>query len=256
MITGAAPILEGFQADLGKARHLLELTKEFKLFAAASAPTDGTPWEEAEALLTASQLVRTDLPLLSGSLLLYICGRFEYFARSLAEAVAEELMSNASDFDTLPRSLRDAFVTATTQIVKSPGSYPYIQATPELLLIELGRSLDTDVQGIEVRTELVALTDANMNQRVLADLFKRVGVEVWTEAAKQASLKQELQQAGDADCRQSATSRLDQVMRTRNSIAHPTSQTVFPDPDQVLETCRFLDVLARVIVDVANLPTA
>ena len=45
-----------------------------------------------------------------------------------------------------------------------------------------------------------------------------------------------------------AQERLNQIMDDRNQIAHPTSATSFPDPDQVLDTVSFMEVFSSVTI--------
>jgi hypothetical protein len=86
-------ILSEFDSDLKRAEDLLRLIKHFRGFAGSSAPEElrnGTlSWPEAISLVNDAPQVRTDLPILSGSLLLYICGRFEYFVCEVVISLAD-----------------------------------------------------------------------------------------------------------------------------------------------------------------------
>ena len=71
-------MLSSFHQDLNRSAHLLRLIKEFREFAAmqveSEAPDGSVVWESARALHATAATVRTDLPVLAGSILLYICG--------------------------------------------------------------------------------------------------------------------------------------------------------------------------------------
>jgi hypothetical protein len=73
---------------------------------------------------------------------------------------------------------------------------------------------------------------------------------VWTEVGKQSKTKYHLGITTDADATKHAQSRLNKIMEERNRIAHPTGQTNFPGPDEVLEATGFLKMLAEVIVEI------
>ena len=93
-------ILDLFHADLARATELLELTVRFRAFAGSAPNSDGTSgvhqWPEVESLAEIAPQVRTDLPILSGSILLYLCGRFENFVRELVVAVGDDHASRAT----------------------------------------------------------------------------------------------------------------------------------------------------------------
>jgi len=88
---------------------------------------------------------------------------------------------------------------------------------------------------------------------MLNDLLKRVGMnDFWKEAGKQTAMKLELGKATDGETTAEAQSRLNAIMDERNQVAHPTGNTTFPDPDQVLSVSRFLKTLASTVVELAK----
>lgn len=255
-----ATILQQFHDDLGRTTDLLELTLRFKAFAGSSIPApiaDGSiSWPEAKDLEHIAPQVRTDLPLMSGSILLYVCGRFENFVREVVVAIGDEHAANASKYDDLPESVRHELFHRTLEVVKSPTKYQFKESESAQLIKKLSDSLNpTTGAPVVVDTRLLSVTDANMHSRMVADIFKRVGIEqIWQELGKQAPLKAHLGQPTDPKCRDAAVKKLDAIMKERNGIAHPTSATSFPDPHQVQETIEFLRMLSKVMVDVALVP--
>lgn len=259
MMAEVTSALTQFHADLNRATHLLNLIKEFRRFGGSVIPDEvadeRTPWPEALSLESSARTVRTDLPVLAGSLLLYVCGRFEHFVREVIVALADDLSSNAVTFEDLPESVRDALFDLTLTVAQNPRRFGYQSIDAQQMVIALAANINKEENATAIRSELLAVTEANMNNRILAEVMKRVGVnDIWQEIGKQAPLKAHLNVSKDGACRAEATSRLDEIMRDRNNLAHPTSSTSFPDPDQVLEVCEFFAVLCRVLVDVVSVP--
>jgi RiboL-PSP-HEPN len=258
-LTGA---IGDFHSDLKRTEDLLALIKGFKVFAGSSerpANPTNSAWPEAADLLLLAPGVRTDLPVLSGSLLLYVSGRFENFVRKVVVEVAEDKIAQCATYDALPVRLKDALFAQTLIVAQSPGKFGFEKSAPEKLIWQLGSSMrpDDGIVGPGVAdplvfdTSVLALTESNMNSRTIVDVMKRVGIEeFWLEIGKQATLKAELGTSNDAECRAAAIAQLDAMMKDRNGFAHPSAEATFRDADQVLATCKFLKVLSQVIVDV------
>ncbi|MGW5376430.1 HEPN domain-containing protein [Nocardia sp. NPDC003999] len=254
-----APILSDFDQDLDRTEHLLQLVGAFRDFAASRVPDEVSDrrvvWAEAQSLSALSPKVRTDLPIISGSLLLYICGRFENFVRELVVAIADDLSSKASVYGDLPEKLRAQMFDQALSVASSPRRYGFSRSDGEQIVIQLAGNLTHQSGSIEIRSDLLAITESNMNSRTLADVFKRVDLEdIWRELGKQAPLKSHLGVGDDSQCRSTATSRLDGIMKDRNGLAHPTAGTIFPATDKVKEDCSYFRVLGKVLVDVLQVP--
>lgn len=254
-------ILGLFHDDLRRTRELLELTKEFRNFAGSTVPSevkDGTiSWPEAMSLASAAPRVRTDIPILSGSMLLYICGRFEYFVREVVLALADDIVSKVTDYEQLSAKIRDEILAKTLDVVQNHSRYGYTKSEAEQMLISLGANLDTSGSGVAPAVELrvLTLTEANMHSRTVSEVLRRVNItDLWTEVGRQAVLKVHLSVSADRECKEQATSKLDALMKERNSIAHPTGVTAFPDPDRVIESANFLQLLSQILVDIAKIP--
>lgn len=245
-----------FQTDLKRAEDLLKLVKAFRSFAGSQLPSDniGRQWHEALELHQLAPGLRTDLPVLSGSILLYVCGRFEFFVREVVTAIADEIVDRASDYSSLEDSFRKQIFDRTLSVAKSPAKYGYSRSDAERLVSELGANLSNSNTPFSIETSVLTITDSNMNANMLAEIFKRVAVDkIWEEIGKQAKLKLLLGSQTDGECMQKARSRLDMIMQERNSLTHPTESTHFPDPDAVLDSCEFLGIVASVLVDIAQI---
>ncbi|MFD5329688.1 MULTISPECIES: HEPN domain-containing protein [unclassified Streptomyces] len=250
----AEAVFDEFKSDIRRTRDLISLVKKFRGFAGESVPDSEPSWPMALALHSTAGRVRTELPILSASLLLYACGSFENCIKKLLEVVIEDQLKNASNIDDLTVNLKQAIIKSSLEVAKSPSTYSFLQLTDHVVLTELGQSLDPSVPGVNVRAELVTLTTSNMRAEVISDLFKKVDIDFWSEATPQAALKRFLTSRSDKECRSAATSRLDEIMRLRNSLAHPNGNQIFPDIDIVQGYVDYLEVLAMVAKDIATLP--
>lgn len=260
-MSGLDAVLSDFLADVGRAEHLLTLVKNFREFGASTPPNkepeSADLWPAATMLYDASKLRRTDLPVLSGSLQLYLAGRFEYFIRQIVEVVADEIASRASKYTDLPESIQSELKSKTLEIAQNPRRYGYDEGRADALLAALVASKNTAAQPVNINSEVLSLTESNMKDRILADILKRVGMqEFWKEIGKQTTIKLTLEKTSDGEATVEAQARLNAIMEERNQVAHPTSATKFPDPDQVLKAANFLRTLASTTTDLAKIHLA
>lgn len=260
-MSGLDLVLHDFKADIERAEHLLALVKDFREFGASIPPNrpmeSSEPWPSAVALHSSSKLRRTDLPVLSGSLQLYLAGRFEYCIRQIVEVVADEIAARATKYADLPNTIKIELRSRTLEIAQNPRRYGYDDGQTDSLLESLVACKGTTRPPLAIASTVLSLTDSNMKDRILTDMLKRVGIEeFWKSVGKQATMKLELERTSDSDTTVEAQGRLNAIMDERNQVAHPTSSTRFPDPDQVLRAARFLKVLASTTVDLAKVHLA
>lgn len=255
--------LDEFLADLKRGEDLLGLIKAFREFGSSSVPGEilngSVIWDEAMVLKDVAPTLRTDLPLLSGSMLLYICGRFEYFVRQIVEAVGDEIAARATVYDELPQKLRNELRRGTLDIALNHNKYNMNAAEADALVADLVSSSNGGggAGSIRIASRVLSVTDSNMNANTLGDLMKRIGMaEMWRDAGKQAKLKMYFSIGGDGECTSEAMGVLTKVMKDRNQIAHPTSGTTFPDPDQVLRTTGYMAALGTVLVELCQVHLA
>lgn len=248
-------VLKDFAEDVERVEHLLILIKAFREFGASVPPdyTGSDPWIVAKNLHEQSKSRRTDLPILSGSLQLYLAGRFEYCVRQIVEVLADEIASKATRYADLPDAVRASLKTWTLEIAQNPKRYGFDDLGAEALLADLVANLSSSGGPVSIRSSVLSITEANMKDRVIAELLKRVGMqEYWKDLGKQASVKLALEKATDAETTSEAQSRLNAIMEERNQVAHPTGSTAFPDPDKVMAAAKFLRTLATTTVELAK----
>jgi hypothetical protein len=251
----AKAALDDFEKDIGRVEQLLRLIYTFRDFAGQAAPELAGP---AQELYEAAQSARTDLPVLSGSLLLYLCGRFEYFVRELVGSIVDDLIDKAAAYEELPIHLRKEVLTRTLQINLNPSKFNHTVASASALAAQLANNLSGRIDNsasMFVDSSTVTITESNMRPDVLVDLFKRVGITgLWDTLGKQLTLKSFLDEATDDGCKKAAVARLDDIMSERNKVAHPIGDVVFPDAAIVEEIAHYFRVLAQVLLELALAP--
>ncbi|MEU8102201.1 HEPN domain-containing protein [Nonomuraea muscovyensis] len=236
------------------------LVKKFREFGASLIPDEirdeSVVWKEAMALKDFAPSLRTDLPILSGSMLLYVCGRFEYFVRQEVECICDELARCVSRYSELPEVLREELRKRTLEVAKTPSRYRVDTKQAEQLLIALGRNLDGSGKtdgAVSVASSILSMTESNLKPDALQEVMKRVGMaEIWKDLGKQAKLKSFLQKSEDSDCTATAKAKLNNIMDMRNQIAHPTAGMSFPDPDGVIWIAGYLGVLGVVLTELSE----
>ncbi|HDS1301042.1 MULTISPECIES: HEPN domain-containing protein [Stenotrophomonas maltophilia group] len=251
-------VLAEFTSDVERVEHLLTLIRGFKDFGGSVPPAvgEGEPpvWVEAAQLHQTASGRRTDLPVLSGSLQLYLAGRFEYCIRQIVEAVADEICTRVEKYADLPKSLQAELRSRVLDVAKAPKKYGYDDLEAEALLESYVASRAITSPPVSISSQVLALTESNMRDRVLSDVLLRVGItEFWANVGKQAPVKLFLEKSTDPEATREAQSRLNNIMDERNQVAHPTGSTNFPDPGQVLKTAKFLTLIARTCTDLAKI---
>jgi hypothetical protein len=237
-----------FEADLDRLNHLLSVISLLRDFGGSEAPqaiTDRTvAWHEATSLLNGARERRTDMPILSGSLLLYLCGRFEYFFKTQVELTAEAIAENCAAFNQLPRKLQESLIKLTAKAAQNSNKYGYDAIQVRGFINILSENFLADAGLNQINSNCIALTESNMRPSLIQDLLTRVNVKkFWSELGKQHRMKQCLETREDNATAEAAKSLLNEIMDERNAVAHPTASTVFPDVSKVLRYVQFLRVV-------------
>lgn len=241
--------LRDFNDDLSRIRRLLEFVLEFHVFASSTPPQDARlNWPQADDLHELSKPLRTDLPILSGAILLYLAGRFEYFVRQTVEAATDYLVAAAPAYDQLPESIRRHLHTKTLDVARDASKHRLGEVEVFQLLANLVERERPGSKEVQVDSWLISQTDSNMRPDVLDEILKRIGIEgFWTEIGKQTELKLFIGQNGDGLCKQEARQRLTEIMKERNDVAHPTGNIKFPSAEEVLHKADYLLLIGRLL---------
>ena len=241
-----------FSADLRRIEHLVELVRALRQFGASDPPeiSEVREWSDARVLFQSAKDRRTDLPLLAGSLLMYLAGRFEFYVRQLIEVTAEEMAIAVNSYSDLPEKFRACLKVQVLELAKNPRRYGFDDVGAEGHLTDFADLLGGNYDANKVSSALMSLTDANLKSGALSDVTKRLGMEeLWRDVGKQAPLKLALEKRTDGETTAEARSRLDVLMDERNGLAHPTGEMTFPDPEKVIETARFITALSGALRD-------
>lgn len=251
-----APPLEEFQNDLGRIEKLLALIDEFRAF--GSVTVDAT--EYADAFTTSALTLRTsvraqgnEFPILSGTLLLFVAGRFEHFVRMAFEALCEAFAAKCNKFEQLPEKMRSSLVQWSAEVLSKPSKYGFDEIRTQAVVHNLSGNLN-GVSGVgAINANCLSITEQNMHPGVLSELYKRIGIQsLWPELSKQARLKMYFELERDADVERSAKAALENLMTERNAVAHPNSSPTFPDVERVRQHVAYLRVLAEVLTEVCR----
>lgn len=245
------PIVADFDSDLNKVTAQLEFIESIRKFTSYIPEQDDsslvTPFgAQALAIHEIAKCVHSNLPLTSGTLILYTCGRFEAMARVLFEDLCQRLASNAGSFARLPKKMRTNLPIFTAKVISNPRKYGHAENGVRAFVTTLASNLAVGATVERVNHECLSLTEANMRADVLSDLFGRIGViSIWSQISEQATLKAFFSEADSKQVETKARRKLDDLMELRNRIAHPSGELEWPSIDSLRNYIQFLRLLAR-----------
>ena len=245
--------LEDFHNDLGRIERLIKLTESLKEFGDVNMPEHNL---EGDLFNAASQL-REDVrkssalfPVLSGTLLLYISGRFENFTRMTFETLCDMYAGKCKKFDELPEKMQSGLVYYTSLVMPNPKKFGFDSIQVSTFIKNMSNNMSAEKDLGDINSKCLSITEANMGSAMLHDLFSRVSITtLWQEIGKQATLKMYFETSVDADASTKAKKVLDDIMGIRNKIAHPNGESEFPDASAVLKNIEYLKILASEIVN-------
>jgi len=252
--------LEEFHRDLNRLEHLLGFVARLRKFGGIDLPTtpDGDEFTEQSAVLREQiRGLSSDFPIFSGTLLLYMAGRFEHFVRTSFENLCDLYAAKCRTFEQLPKAMKATLTSSTAEVLLRPYKYSYDEVQTRGFVKQLSANMDAkDGLGV-INSSLMSFTDSNMKPDTLRDLYKRAGIsDIWTDISKQAVLKVHFGYDKDQDAERDAKTELLNLMRERNGIAHPTSSPSFPDPTRVQNYLAYLRILSQVLTDVCRVHLA
>lgn len=245
------PIVKDFEADIQTVLHQIELLETLRKF--ASIPQEGAVGESAfdvtaKSLHDTVKNVQLGIPLASGTLLLYTCGRFEIMARTIFEDLCQRLVARAGVFARLPKKMQEALPIFTAKVIAEPRKYGHAENGVRAFVTTLASNLEPGAAVTRVNHECLSLTDSNMRADVLAELFSRIGANnLWPQVAAQAALKTHFEDADAAKVEKAARKQLNDLMDLRNKIAHPSGELEWPSLEALKAHISFLLILARTI---------
>ena len=251
------PIVKDFESDLAKISAQLDFIEVLRKFASCGPDSEhGTASQflvEAKAVHEATKLVHGNLPLVSGTLILYTCGRFEAMSRTLFEDLCQRLVSKAGKFSRLPKKMRENLPIYTAKVISDARKYGHAENGVRGFVVTLASNLALDATVERVNHECLSITESNMRADVLGELFGRVGANsMWTQIAEQAAVKAFFQESDSGKVETKARRKLNELMDLRNKIAHPSGEFEWPSIDALREHVELLLLLARTMADLVS----
>lgn len=252
------PIVRDFAADLDKISGQLDFIESVRKFTAcvpdhAELNAVGSFAKEALVVHDGAKRAHANLPLASGTLILYTCGRFEAMTRTLFEDLCQRLVARAGYFVRLPKKMRENLPIFTAKVISEPRKYGHAENGVRAFVTTLAANLEPNARVERVNHECLSLTDTNMRAETLADLFARVGgSNLWSQVSAQASLKTYFQEADAAKVETQARRKLNDLMDLRNKIAHPSGELEWPSTEALREYIHYLRLLSRAMADLVG----
>jgi hypothetical protein len=251
------PILDAFRIDLNRLRRLLELLETVKTFSGEEnsnpAAEDNSFVKQAQRVLINSKECHPDLVILTGTMVLYLGGRFEYFVRTEFEFLCARVAGRCDNYRSLPREMQASIVTMTAKVIAEPRKYGHGNQGLKSFITNLANMLGDNAKIQDVTSACLSVTDANMRADVLNDLFQRIGAKsIWDRISQQAKVQRFFETAEEGEARNKARSFLNSFMDIRNRIAHPSVEIDWPDPSQVRNHIDFFEILAQAISEITD----
>lgn len=249
------PLTE-FLQELERIRRLLDLIESCREFGSISVPdnlNDSAFDVKARNLREIARSQHTSIPILSGTLILYLSGRFENFVRRTFESACDTIASKCMKFDHLPKEMKKNLQRYTAEVVLQSKRHKFDDIQVQAFIINLANNIQA-INGIgDINSACLSITEGNMRAETVSDLYKRIGIDsLWPEVSKQSKMKMLFENDKDSEIERKAKLLLDEFMQVRNSIAHPSDIPTFPDSIKMLSYLEFIKALSEVMIDVCR----
>jgi hypothetical protein len=245
-----------FLEELNRIQGLTELLDGLREFGRITPPYASSDSDFIVKVRNLKQDIRerhTSFPVLSATLVLYLVGRFEKFARSNFEIVCDSIAGKCAKFENLPERMRKELKKCTADVISNYSRYGFEDYEVHILISRLSNNL-LAVNGLgEINSNCLSLTHENMRPRALADLYQRSGLsEIWIKIGNQAVMQDYFDSKIGGSVQKHAMALLENIINERNGIAHPTPDITFPGTDKVKRYAEFLEVLSIALVEISR----
>lgn len=247
-------IKNSFITDINQLKGLVNMLSELEIY--KSIPQDAQ--EDINDFVSKSKGVQQKikdnslgLPILKGTTVLYLSGRFESFVRDLFEECAIKVATSKENFSELPEKMKTEILKKSIDVIGGAKKYGFDETQKNQFIKILNKNFNEN-DSSQINHQCLSITNTNMRPDAITTMYKIIGVEVWPEAGKQASLKTFLSVRNDREATDQAKALLEEIMEVRNSIAHPADSLSWPDGVTLVKYCKFMEVLSNVIYDVCN----
>ncbi|MCR9294969.1 MAG: HEPN domain-containing protein [bacterium] len=249
-------ILQDFQDDLAKVKKILAFLQEIRSFRATAKPDSPVDPFAAQAcgLHDGINGCHADLVMLSGALVLYLGGRFEYFVRERFEQACDIIANKCNRFADMPKVMREQLIQLTAAVMSEPRKYGHGDKGVESFIKNLAANMAANNGVTNINRQCLSITYENMRPPTLRTLFERIAAkDIWQSIAEQACMRTHLGTSSVPEAKSAAMKYLNNFMDLRNQIAHPSTNFSWPDVSKVEEYIAFFEVLGRAISDVVEL---
>jgi hypothetical protein len=251
------PITKDFEKDLDNIVNQLYFIEVLQQFSScvpnSEIEVSSQFFTDALDLHIQTKKIRGSLPIVSGTLILYTCGRFEVMTRTLFEDLCQRLVTRAGTFARLPKKMRENLPVFTAKVISDPRKYGHAENGVRAFVATLAANLAVDANVESVNHECLSVTEANMRADVLSDLFGRVGVSaIWTQISQQAALKAHFQNSDSDQVEKKAKRDLNELMDLRNKIAHPSGEFDWPSIEALRSYVLLLRLLSRAMAELVG----
>jgi len=250
-----APLKE-FHDELQRLKNLVDLIEKLREMGGTSFPDERFPDDFEKIALELSQKahnLNSDIPILSGTLILYLVGRFENFIRTSFEALCDSYAEKCMKFEDLPQRMQNELISQTAKVIGQPKRYGFDMIQVQSFVANLSENMQAKNGIGQINSPCLSITEQNMRSDTLADLYRQIGISsLWTEISKQSKLKRHFEIAEDRQIEQKAKAYLNEIMDVRNTIAHPSTIPTFPSSQQVEGHIDFLNVFSEVLTEVCK----
>src|SRR5947207_6445581 len=112
------------------------------------------------------------MPILTGTLLLYLAGRLENFVKETFEDLCDGLVSECGDFTHLPKPMQENLVRFTAEVIASPRKFGHAENGVIAFVNTLADNLNRrPLNG--VNSKCLSITTENMWPDTLNEMFVR-----------------------------------------------------------------------------------
>lgn len=237
-------ILREYIEDMKSVENIINLIDSLRIASAINIDNDVDELKYKPIIDLHNQTTqcKLSLPILPGTLVLYLGGRFEFFVKTIFEELCLDIASRCNSYKQLPRSMRENLLKFTAEVIANPRKYGHGDKGVESFIRNTNDNVNLDKVD-NINSVCLSITYENMRPETLKDLFERIGAQnTWTTLAEQAEIKVFLKTNNTEQAKKLAQKHLNDFMDIRNKIAHPSKDITWPD----IDTVRFyMDYLIR-----------
>jgi len=246
-----------FSDELDRVKNLIDFIdslREFGSIQLSNTNDDNDEFTKYSMQIHAKEKsLSTDIPILSGTILLYIVGRFENFVKISFESLCDAIATKSKTFNDLPEQMRKNIISLTAEVMAHPSRYGFDDVEVQTFIQNLSDNMQASQGMGRINSACLSITEQNMRPGILAELYKRVGINsLWLEVSKQSKLKVFFEESNDQQVERYAKGMLEEIMSIRNQIAHPSAIPTFPDGKKIKNYINFFVLLSELLIDVCR----